>query len=163
MTSPFKKGYITHISGRNGIGKTTLLKQTATYLTSQGQSVSFLGHEHGLLASQNVQSQLSFYQSILGHEMTPWIDFLEDISFDKYIFELSTGQQQRLAIACHLDFSKDAWLLDEPFDTLDSDGALMLQAAFIRFIAEDKILVLVDHTFDLRSSLHKYSHHRPLS
>lgn len=162
MTTPFRKGYITHVSGRNGIGKSTLLKQTATYLNHQGQSVSFLGHDHSLLPTQTVRSQLTFYQSILSHDITPWMDLLEDISFDKYIFELSSGQQQRVSIACHLDFSKDAWLLDEPFDTLDTEGASMLQNAFIRYIAQDKILVLVDHTFDMRILLHKYAQNRPL-
>lgn len=160
MQDLISKGYITHIAGRNGAGKSTLLKKSCKYFIDNETSFSYVGHYHGLLEAQTAEDQIKFYKNLMGHDMSLWIDILDDISPKSYIFELSCGQKQRLSLACHLNFNSNVWVLDEPFDSLDQVASTLLQSAFIRFLSEDKSILLVDHSFDLKDSLHKYSKER---
>lgn len=158
----FSKGQITHVSGRNGIGKSTLLKKLAQQLSRDNIAFSYLGQDRGLLETQRAIEQLNFYQHLLGHDINPWLELLDDIPLRSFVFELSCGQKQRISLACHLRFESAVWILDEPFDALDKEGSTMLQEAFIRFISEDNSIVLVDHTFDLREGLHQYAYNKDL-
>lgn len=157
MNEVLNKGYITHIYGKNGAGKTTLLKKTCKYLMNHNISFSYVGHHHGLMETQTAADQIKFYRNLLGHDVGLWLEMIEDIDPNTFIYELSCGQKQRLSLACHLNFDNQVWLLDEPFDTLDSCASELLQSAFIRFLGDDKSIVLVDHSFDLKDNLHKYA------
>lgn len=157
MQEIFQLGYITHISGENGIGKSTLLKKSCQYLMAEKIPFSYLGHHHGLMENQTCENQVKFFRQVLGQNMEPWLDLFEDLPLDASIYELSEGEKQRLSIACHMNFESKIWILDEPFDSLDSVGTSLLESALIRFISEHKSVLLVDHSFDLRERLHDFT------
>ena len=120
MEQLISKGYITHISGRNGAGKSTLLKKTCKNFIDEEISFSYVAHYHGLLEHRTVEDQIKFYKNMMGHDMSLWIDIIEDIHLKSHIFELSAGEKQRLSLACRLNFRSQIWVLDEPFDSWTS-------------------------------------------
>ena len=155
MHNLIENGYITHIAGANGAGKSTMLKKLCKHLMKSNITFSYLGHFHGLLENHTARGQIEFYKNLVGHDLALWIDLLDDIDPSSYVFELSSGQKQRLSIACHLNFKANVWVLDEPFDTLDQNASEILQRAFIRFLSEDRSIVLVDHSFAFKDNLHR--------
>jgi len=59
--------------------------------------------------------------------------------------ELSTGQQQRVALARTLVNNPRVILADEPTGNLDPDSRAMVLAMFERFVAEGRTVIMVTH------------------
>lgn len=155
---------ITWVGGRNGVGKTTMLRIAAGLiepdrgraevwgLTAQGnraryqQLVSFLpAGDRGLYARLTVRRQLEFWARIA---MVPRARFGEVIeeaiaAFDltelaqRRVDRMSMGQRQRLRLAMTFLPDPEVVLLDEPLTSLDGEGADLLQAAVQRVLARD--------------------------
>ena len=115
---PISEGRALRINGRNGSGKTTILKILAGCYIVSGvkplKSCVWVPSEPMLLAGMKVKDQLAFYQ-ILGEGSTIWLTGYRD----KSISQLSKGQKQLLHLAKLFYTSAQIWLLDEPFTALD--------------------------------------------
>jgi urea transport system ATP-binding protein len=131
-------GEILAIMGRNGMGKTTLLKSLLGILPSKSGSVRLGGHELAHLASyQRVRSGIAFVPQ--GRLIFPSLTVTENIltgargPVEKFVWDelyalfpvlrdmrkrkggnLSGGQQQQLAIARALISNPKVLVLDEP-------------------------------------------------
>ena len=68
---------------------------------------------------------------------------------DKAPFELSGGEQQKVAIAAALALKPSVLVLDEPTSNLDPVSALELTKALIELNEEGLTVILVEHRLDL--------------
>jgi ABC-2 type transport system ATP-binding protein len=157
-------GTITWVGGRNGVGKTTMLRVAAGLLEPESgsaevwgltpgghrvryqQLVSFLpAGDRGLYARLTVKRQLEFWARIA---MIPRARFRESVRRAIAAFELaelaerrvdriSMGQRQRLRIAMTFLSDPEVVLLDEPLTSLDEEGAAMLQTAIAQVLARE--------------------------
>lgn len=151
------------IAGRNGVGKTTLMRIAAGLIDpDQGRAevwgftpkerpqryqrlVSFLpAGDRGLYARLSVRRQLSFSARIA---MIPRAEVRGRVAesierFDlgelatRRVDRLSMGQRQRVRIAMTFLPRPEVVLLDEPLTSLDEDGGQLLFGALERLTAE---------------------------
>jgi ABC-2 type transport system ATP-binding protein len=151
------------IAGRNGVGKTTLMRIAAGLIDPDrgrvevfGSSpserperyqrlVSFLpAGDRGLYARLTVRRQLDFCARIAmvpRRQVAARVE--EAISTfnlgelaDRRVDRMSMGQRQRLRIAMTFLPRPEVVLLDEPLTSLDGDGAAILYGALERLLAD---------------------------
>lgn len=157
-------GTLTWVGGRNGAGKTTMLRIAAGLIEPErgraevwGVSaqenrvryqmlVSFLpAGDRGLYARLNVRRQLEFWARI---SMTPRAQVRQSVdgaidAFDlrelanRRVDRMSMGQRQRLRIAMTFLPRPEIVLLDEPLTSLDEEGTALLLHAVGQVLARD--------------------------
>jgi ABC-2 type transport system ATP-binding protein len=155
-------GTRTWIGGRNGVGKTTLLRIAAGLIDpDQGLAqvwgstnrerpgryqrlLSFLpAGDRGLYARLTVRHQLEFWARVAlmkPADVQPRVDQVID-TFElgelagRRVDRMSMGQRQRLRIAMTFLTEPEIVLLDEPLTSLDGDGARILGGAIDDLIA----------------------------
>ncbi len=130
-----KVGDLILLRGANGSGKTTLLRQLAGLSEPQAGQVErmtphhWIGHTNGLKAHETPRSHLRHWARTWGSAAD--IDvILEDMAMtrpaDVPCRMLSAGQKRRTALARLKLQDREVWLLDEPFNALDTDGQKLL-------------------------------------
>jgi ABC-2 type transport system ATP-binding protein len=157
-------GTTTWVGGRNGVGKTTMLRVAAGLIEPDSgraevwgvapaenrvryqQLVSFLpAGDRGLYARLTVRRQLEFWARIA---MVPRERFRETVehaiaTFDlgelaeRRVDRMSMGQRQRLRIAMTFLPDPEVVLLDEPLTSLDNEGAVLIETAIAEVLARD--------------------------
>ena len=164
-----KPGELVQIEGRNGTGKTTLLRIVAGLgdreeglIKWKGEEVEksrdvfhqdllFLGHQTGVKRELTALENLRFYQSIQNNRSSDEEIFIalaqvglagrEDVP----VAQLSAGQQRRVALA-RLWLSKQIlWILDEPLTAIDKQGVKVLESLFASHADNGGIVVLTTH------------------
>jgi len=161
-------GTKTWIGGRNGVGKTTLLRIAAGLIDPDRgraevwgftalerrrryqQLVSFLpAGDRGLYARLTVRHQLEFWARIalidrrrIRASAEEAIDRFELRQLaDHRVDRMSMGQRQRLRIAMTFLPEPEIVLLDEPLTSLDSEGAVVLDHAIEGLMARHGALL----------------------
>ena len=127
------------VVGRNGDGKSTLLKVLAKRLvTDEGRVTYRSGLQVGMLDQQDTLDQtLTVAQAIVGNRVEhEWAGdpkvrdviagLVNDLNWNALISELSGGQKRRVALAALLTRDWDVVLLDEPTNHLDVEGVAWL-------------------------------------
>ncbi len=150
-----RAGDIIWIRGANGCGKSTLLRLVAGLLTATSGAI----HSEGrmALADENlaldgnvtVKDALRFWADMDGASggarEAALIDMdLQDLAHIPVRF-LSTGQRKRASIARVLASHADIWLLDEPYNGLDSASCVRLDQAIIARAASGGIVLVAAH------------------
>lgn len=127
------------IVGRNGDGKSTLLKVLAKRLeTDEGRVTYRGGLRVGMLDQQDVLDPgLTIGEAVVGdREEHEWAGdakvrdviagLLNDLDWTKQVSQLSGGQRRRVALAALLSREWDIVMLDEPTNHLDIEGVAWL-------------------------------------
>ena len=127
------------IVGRNGDGKSTLLKVLAKRIVTDEGRVTYRGGlQVGMLDQQDVLDPgLTIGEAVVGdREEHEWAGdpkvrdviagLLNDLDWTKQVSELSGGQRRRVALAALLSREWDIVMLDEPTNHLDIEGVAWL-------------------------------------
>lgn len=158
------------IIGHNGSGKTTLAKLLAgIYRPAKGE-ITVKGEEiSGLKAEQAVQRVGYLYQ--LPATMFMHSTVLEEVNFsldklkigkpvdladfglagceDASPYELSSGQQQRLALACLLSTDPEIIILDEPTLGQSQQDRQNLVRLIFQLQEQGKTIILISHDWPM--------------
>jgi len=157
-------GEIVQIMGPNGSGKTTLLRVLAGLSTaydgslqrSTSASLIYLGHKPGIKAMLSPLENLRWYvaSSLSSHLSSQKTD--DDIlralarwQLQGYehqpCYQLSAGQQQRVALSRLLLSDAALWLLDEPFTAIDQSGVSQLESLLLAHADQGGAVILTSH------------------
>ena len=144
------------VTGKNGSGKSTLLALIAGLLApTRGElevaaprgSIGFVSHEPLLYPDLTAVENLDLFSRLYRvEERREQIGRLLE-RFDlwearhDFVRSYSRGMQQRLALCRATIHSPELLLLDEPFASLDSDGAALLDEALRELRAERTVVV----------------------
>ncbi len=160
------------VLGRNGAGKTTMLKILATLLKPSGGDVLIDGHNirkdsyavlqkmgmvshqtyiYGdLTAKENLAFYAKFYDVPDANERIG--SLLEKVGLahraDESVRRYSRGMQQRLSIARALLHSPKLLLLDEPYTGLDQKASEFLDNILIEYHKEGNCILIVTHDIE---------------
>ena len=170
LTTEASRGQITAITGRNGIGKTTMALALSGLMRFQGgcvringvkmssrklrQQVYFCSNDTGtqfftgsvseelLLNKERTEKNLSLARELLDRmKLSPWKD--------SHPATLSSGQRQRLAVACALLSDKDILILDEPTSGLDGRNMRLIAGELRSAAQSGKTILVITHDEEL--------------
>ncbi|MFN3619936.1 heme ABC exporter ATP-binding protein CcmA [Sphingorhabdus sp.] len=150
-----RSGDIIWIRGANGCGKSTLLRLVAGLLSANSGAIHADGRialadeNLALDANLTVETALKFWADMDGASPAQQITALanmglQDLSKIPVRF-LSTGQRKRASIARVLASKADIWLLDEPYNGLDSASCARLDQAITDHAASGGIILVAAH------------------
>lgn len=181
ITIGFEEGTITSIVGKNGCGKTTLLKTASNLLIPFRGNVTISCKDISNIPNKELAKKFSFLPqlrtvpnitvyNLIMHGRYPYLGFprtpqkqdkeivreaIEDMGLNKYIDkniqELSGGQRQKVYIAMVLAQNTDIIFLDEPTTYLDINHQLEILEILIKLKQMGKTIVMVLH--DLGNAL----------
>jgi len=150
-----RSGDIIWIRGANGCGKSTLLRLVAGLLAVTSGAVHAEGRialadeNLALDANMTVEAALRFWADMDGASTNvrdaALMDMdLQDLAIIPVRF-LSTGQRKRASIARVLASQADIWLMDEPYNGLDSASCARLDHAMLAHAASGGIVLVAAH------------------
>ena len=151
------------ISGRNGAGKSSLLRMVVGLVRiahgrlvleggdpelTVGEQAHYLGHQDALKPSLSVAENLQFWAGFFGGRAVDIHHPLDAVGLDALAdlpaAYLSAGQRRRLSIARLLAVKRPIWLLDEPTSTLDASAQERLADFMRAHLAEGGLILCCD-------------------
>jgi len=163
-----KAGQIVQLEGPNGVGKTSLLRSicglSSRYrgeMLWRGQPLAkmradfaaeslYLGHHAGLKAALNSRENLLWWAALRGIDAETTADnALAQVGLAGYelspCYQLSAGQQRRVALARLFLADVPLWILDEPFTAIDKHGVAELESWLATHAANGGAVLLTTH------------------
>ena len=163
-----KKGEILFISGKSGLGKSTLLdlisgfhdnnliwtgkiylnKLDITNASIQNKRIGYMLQDYFLFPHFNVKNNLIFsLPKQTKNKKEQVINYLEQINMvefsNHYPSELSGGQKARIACLRAIISNPNALLLDEPFSSLDKKTTKSFQKFLFDFVKKLNIPCII--------------------
>ena len=155
LTVTARSGDIIWVRGANGCGKSTLLRLIAGLLHATAGSIKTEGRialadeNLALDANLTVEKALMFWADMDGASGDARSAALADMDLQALaqvpVRFLSTGQRKRASIARVLASKADIWLLDEPYNGLDSASCARLDQAITAHTATGGIVLVAAH------------------
>jgi len=152
------------VTGRNGAGKSSLLRMIAGLIrisagrlaisggeddASLSELSHYLGHQDAVKPSLSVGENLRFWADYLGghaSEIGPALQAVDLVALaDLPAAYLSAGQRRRLSIARLVAVKRPLWLLDEPTSALDVPSQKRLADLMRTHLAEGGMIVAAAH------------------
>ena len=163
----FSDGHIYGIIGRNGSGKTVLLKCICGFLKPTTgvisvnhkivgkdidfpENLGFIIETPGFLLNysgyKNLKYLASIREKIDSNEIKESMSLVGLDSADKkHVGKYSMGMRQRLGIAQAIMEKPDILVLDEPMNALDKNGVEEMRRLFLKMKSEGKLILLTSH------------------
>ncbi len=148
-------GDIVWIRGANGSGKSTLLRLVAGLLPrASGQldvegSVALADENLALDPNMTLEAALGFWAKMDSATPEARENALAAMDLvplaDVPVRYLSTGQRKRASLSRLLASKAPVWLLDEPYNGLDSASATRLDAALLKHAGSGGIALVAAH------------------
>jgi len=160
-------GQMLLVEGRNGSGKTSLLRiLTGLKLADEGEvlwrgkdiqqlaadyteQVSYVGHHDGVKRDLSCLENLRLVQAMGKPSGVELDEALERVSLfrfgDTLVSNLSAGQKRRLALSRLMVTESLLWILDEPFTSLDKKSMAGFELMFENHLAQQGIIVMTSH------------------
>jgi heme exporter protein A len=157
-------GELLAVTGRNGSGKTSLLRLIAGLLTPAAGSLlldggdaeltlpeqaHYLGHRDALKPALSVLENLQFWRDFLGGKPADPTESLGAVGLAHAAHlpaaYLSAGQRRRLSLARLLAVRRPVWLLDEPTAALDTIGQDMFAGLMRDHLTSGGLIVAATH------------------
>ncbi|PDT89517.1 heme ABC exporter ATP-binding protein CcmA [Bradyrhizobium sp. Y36] len=152
------------VVGRNGSGKTSLLRLIAGLLVPAGGKIAleggdaeltlpeqchYLGHRDALKPALSVAENLTFWADFLGGERLDFTESLATVGLEHATHLpagfLSAGQRRRLSLARLLTVRRPVWLLDEPTNALDVAGQDMFAGLMCEHLSRGGMIIAATH------------------
>ena len=152
------------VAGRNGAGKSSLLRMVAGLLRiaggrlaleggdselTIGEQAHYLGHQDALKPSLSVGENLRFWSGFFGVSSANIGSALTAVGLDSLAdlpaAYLSAGQRRRLSIARLLAVKRPIWLLDEPTSALDAAAQERLREFMRAHLAGGGLILAATH------------------
>lgn len=163
----FSNGHIYGIIGRNGSGKTVLLKCICGFLKPTTgvisvnhkivgkdidfpENLGFIIETPGFLLNYSGYKNLKYLASIRkkidSNEIKDSMSLVGlDFADKKHVGKYSLGMRQRLGIAQAIMEKPDILVLDEPMNALDRNGVEEMRRLFLKMKSEGKLILLTSH------------------
>ncbi len=155
-------GEMMEVRGRNGAGKSSLLRllaglntpaegrielENGKVNTSLAEQSHYIGHAEANKPALTVAQNLKFWAAFLEGTLT-------DVAFETFNLSklkndqallLSAGQKRRLALARLIIAERLVWLLDEPTTGLDATSLVALQTVINRHLHAGGMVIAATH------------------
>lgn len=173
LSFALEPGEIVQIEGRNGAGKTSLMRILAGLSSAdagevrwQGvntrrqrdvfhQQLLYLGHQPGVKSVLTAFENLAFYLSVNRPSGKAEADAdaiyqaLDNVGLlgyeDVTVAQMSAGQQRRVALARLWLSTAPLWILDEPLTAIDKQGVATLINLFEQHAEQGGMVLLTTH------------------
>lgn len=155
------------LEGRNGCGKTSLMRAIAGMLSLETGEVLWnkvpvlkqrqtfhgalvwLAHRTGLKGDLNMLENLHFEESLRPQSGSDNEEAFARLGIERLrrlpLRSLSAGQQRRVALARMLLADVPLWLMDEPFTNLDREGRKLVMHLVEEHLAKGGLCVMAAH------------------
>lgn len=125
--------------------------------------IGVIFQDYKLLESKKVYENVAFAMEVCGYsddvirKKVP--EALEQVGLlikkDKFVYELSWGEKQRIAIARALVHNPEIIIGDEPTGNLDPDTAMEIMNIFLDLNSEGKTVILATHDSHVVNNMNK--------
>ncbi|MBL7002932.1 MAG: cytochrome c biogenesis heme-transporting ATPase CcmA [Gammaproteobacteria bacterium] len=162
-----KAGQMLHIEGKNGSGKTSLLRiltglsrAESGEVLWQGESieslsgeyyeqVNYIGHHDGIKRDLTCLENLRMAQAIGKPKDIDLDDALKAVNLyafgENQAATLSAGQKRRLALARLVVTEAPFWIMDEPFTSLDTASIHLFEQLFLSHLDSGGLIAMTSH------------------
>ena len=163
LTFALASGEALAVTGRNGAGKSSLLRMIAGLLRieggrlalsggdaerSIGEQAHYLGHQDALKPSLSVLENVEFWSAWLGGtgDVLAALRAVELETLSRLPASyLSAGQKRRLSLARLVAIPRPLWLLDEPSSALDAPAQATLLSLMREHLGKGGMIVAATH------------------
>lgn len=161
-----KKGYIHGLLGKNGTGKTTLLKLIAGLLFPDGGKVEVMGFEpkkrqveflsnlfflpeefnnYKMTIASYAKTHSCFYPKFSQQDFVSYLEDFEITDLKHKMEALSYGTKKKVLIAFGLATHTDLIIMDEPTNGLDIPSKAQFRKIILRAMTEETCLIISTH------------------
>ena len=163
----FEKGKIHGLIGRNGSGKTMLMKCICGFIpvtsgsitvrnkvickNNVPENIGLIIETPGFLPNYSGYRNLKFLADISGKaNKNAIIRSIESVGLDphskKHVGKYSLGMRQRLGLAQAIMEDPDLLILDEPMNGLDKDGVKDMRDYLLKLKEQGKTMLIASHS-----------------
>ncbi len=163
-----RDGELMQINGLNGSGKSSLMQICAGLVRAyEGEvlwnnepiairrrlfqrDMRYIGHENGVKEALTAGENMRVIHALSGRaEAVDYDLILEKIGLpgtqDVLLGQMSAGQKRRIGLTRIMLSPARLWLLDEPFNTLDQDGAKIVERLITRHCRQGGMTIFTSH------------------
>lgn len=165
LSFQLKSGQVLLLEGKNGSGKTSLLRILCGFrepdegCISWGghalndsdfyANVAYVGHLDGIKKELTVLENLKMSLALSRPGSYSIDTALEKVHLSGYddvlVQSLSAGQKRRLSLARLLITYNHLWILDEPFTSLDREGIKVIETLMQEHVSRGGMIILTSH------------------
>ena len=152
---------VINIHGRNGCGKTSLLKIIVgiteptggiinnNILSDDKKNITYIGHKHGIKNNLTLSENILFEPSIYNDKQKNIDDMIKRYQMDKYkdylSKNLSHGQQKKISLIKASLSNARVWVIDEPYSALDKDAIKILDSCIHEHLSNQGSVIMTNH------------------